>query len=527
MVDAEVPDDDERVPTERSEDAPLVADGPGQEAGKPDVDPGQESEAPSKDSPPTEATPPRGIRLRATPSRGSTSPVAKRMMEHDKWTRGLIRSAEWDLRRALGQSASLRGVMGVFSDASRWLREAQATQKMFQPYESIVRSAMVVLPSTRPGPELVESRASEIVRIAHEGKALARLFGEAGLDLDRYCSMVPRLFASNASGKMEQAAHVRYESMIRDVTPALLSAAREMKGLALPAGLDMTAALRQHDRMLAALHSRPLHSWPPSPGWTSPETSRIAPIEDSGPDAPPAKFQPEDGQASPAPRGAAGSSDGARPPVDADLAARVPEVVWAFLRRMAAEFSWSEEKLVAAIFSVLTAGGEARRSGDEASVARGQSAERNTPTCVYYAIAYSSNGERSCLSKADYGSLVADRRRYDFIIDGIARRCFKRKRPDAAHTEAKLTAGEFRLIREYIVQGGIHRPVDLLPERRTDWAESAIRYFNAARRKVDIPVGRRDFTLFRTHGGSAAKERCFEFAPADEIVWVLIEPASA
>lgn len=522
MVDAEVPDDDESVPTERSEDAPLVVDGPGQEAGKPDVDPGQESEAPSKDSPPTEATPPRGIRLRATPSRGSTSPVAKRMMEHDKWTRGFIRSAEWDLRRALGQSASLRGVMGVFSDASRWLREAQATQKMFQPYESIVRSAMAALPSTLPGPELVESCASEIVRIAHEEKALARLFGEAGLDLDRYCSLVPRMFASNASGVMEQAAHVRFESMIRDVTPALLSAAREMKGLTPPAGLDMTEALRQHDRMLATLQGRTFDSWLQHPGWSSPETPRLAPFGGLGPGASPARPRPEDGPASPAPRDTAESSDGTWPPTDADLVARVPEVVWACLRRMAAERGWSEEEHAAAVFGVLAAGSEALRFGEAARVAHGQAEEQRAPVGTDYAIAYGSDRERSCLSKADYDSLVAARVRYDFIINGITCECFKRQQPATAHQKAKLTPGEFQVIREFVMQGGVHSPRDFY-RGKAGLARSIMRQFDSARQKVDLRRPDGSFTLLRTYKGAAAEERRFEFAPPRDVSWLLLE----
>lgn len=146
------------------------------------------------------------------------------------------------------------------------------------------------------------------------------------------------------------------------------------------------------------------------------------------------------------------------------------------------------------------------------------------PPEAHFATAYGPQFNETHLTKDEYRSIVNALDQYDFLIDGTTRWCFKRPDRDTKHREARLTVAEFELLREYVVRGGIHRPVGLRPGRSGD-PMAAIRLFNSARDKADIATGKEDFVLFQTHKGGPAERRRFEFAPPETISWVLIELA--
>jgi hypothetical protein len=150
---------------------------------------------------------------------------------------------------------------------------------------------------------------------------------------------------------------------------------------------------------------------------------------------------------------------------------------------------------------------------------------RAGPAVQHYAIAYASDRDRGPISREEYTALVSDRGRYDFVIDGITCRCFKRaSRAEAHRREAQLTVGELGLARDYIVQRRICRPIDLRRQTGSGEALTAIRLFNSMRLKVDIAKGGGHFTLFHTHKGPTTERRAFEFAAPEDVSWLLIEP---
>lgn len=170
-------------------------------------------------------------------------------------------------------------------------------------------------------------------------------------------------------------------------------------------------------------------------------------------------------------------------------------------------------------------GEQARESRGGLSMSEPDSAGYRSPE-AHFATAYGPRFNETHLTKAEYLSIVNALAQYDFLIDGTTRWCFKRPDRDTKHREARLTVAEFELLREYVVRGGIHRPVSLRPGRNGE-AMAAIKLFNNARDKVDIATGKEDFVLFHTHKGGPAKRRSFEFAPHETISWVLIELADS
>lgn len=158
---------------------------------------------------------------------------------------------------------------------------------------------------------------------------------------------------------------------------------------------------------------------------------------------------------------------------------------------------------------------------------RAASGNAKTSSASAYAVVTGSDRHQSRLSKKQYEALVRERKKYDFLIDGLAHKCFKRTSPAKPHSEAKLTVSEFALLRAYILSGRRHRPIEFRWNDASPDEMSAIRLFNAARRKADIREGSGSFTLFRTHQGRSANLRTFEFDPPSTVRWLLIAEPEA
>ncbi len=154
-------------------------------------------------------------------------------------------------------------------------------------------------------------------------------------------------------------------------------------------------------------------------------------------------------------------------------------------------------------------------------------AEESDVDCINnYALYYSRGMSIIPLSKDKYKELVCSYNQYDIIIDGVARKCYKRDCASSAHQEKLLTPSEFNIIRDFVAHEGIHRPMKFRNCSKGR-AMSAIRLFDSARKKVDIRLSTGEFMLFRTHGGRTPELRRYEFAPPEEIKWTLIELADS
>jgi hypothetical protein len=139
-----------------------------------------------------------------------------------------------------------------------------------------------------------------------------------------------------------------------------------------------------------------------------------------------------------------------------------------------------------------------------------------------YAFAYCRDRRRASLTKVEYEKIARDHGRYDFFIDGIAHRCFNPDRRGDKQLTKRLSAAEFQMIREFVVQGGVHSPRDFY-RGKARLARSIMRQFEFARQKVDLKRPDGSFTLLRTYKGAAAEERSFEFAPPADVSWLLLE----
>lgn len=141
-----------------------------------------------------------------------------------------------------------------------------------------------------------------------------------------------------------------------------------------------------------------------------------------------------------------------------------------------------------------------------------------------YATVTGSDQTCATITKNAYIALCQDRESYDFFIDGVARRSFKRASRSETHQEARLTIADLTLFREYVEKGGIQRPCKMRPDAGPCSPMSAISQFNAMRRKIDINRGPRVYTLLHTHKRPLSERRSFEFSPPDGVSWVLIMP---
>ena len=148
---------------------------------------------------------------------------------------------------------------------------------------------------------------------------------------------------------------------------------------------------------------------------------------------------------------------------------------------------------------------------------------RNVPAVAHFAFAFGHDRDRGPISKDEYSTLAAARGHYDFFIDGIERKYFKRTSHEVPHQDGRLTAAEYAIIQKLIVKGGIRRPGSL-HEGGSPEARSAVRQCELARQKVDIRKSRHEYTLIRTHKRALGGEVAFEFAPQEDIRWLLIEP---
>lgn len=128
------------------------------------------------------------------------------------------------------------------------------------------------------------------------------------------------------------------------------------------------------------------------------------------------------------------------------------------------------------------------------------------------------------MAKSAYLALCEDRGSYDFFIDGIALKCYKRASESEPHQEAKPTAAELAMFREYVVKGGFGRPCSMRADGGSCDPNSAIRLFDSMRKKLDINRGPRLYTLLHNCKGYSSELRSFEFDPPDDVSWVLIMP---
>lgn len=164
----------------------------------------------------------------------------------------------------------------------------------------------------------------------------------------------------------------------------------------------------------------------------------------------------------------------------------------------------------------------ARQPATQSPIERLSKALRR-PDVHDYAITSASDKHRGPITKEEYETLVRERHRYDFIIDGISAQCYKRSDSAHKHRQAHLTVSELELVRDYIVMGGIYSPRRFRRHAGSIEPETAIRLFNSMRQKVDVEIGRGVYTLFHTRKGRTGRLRAFEFDPPDSVSWLLIE----
>lgn len=145
-------------------------------------------------------------------------------------------------------------------------------------------------------------------------------------------------------------------------------------------------------------------------------------------------------------------------------------------------------------------------------------------TVAVYAFAHSADNTCLPLSKVDYQLLVHDRDRYDIIIDALdRRRCFKRDSHASPHQGDRLTSAEFKMMRGYFATQAVHRPTRFYDGDSGDREAAAAKIFQTARQKVDIKRGDGSWLLFRAHTNPCGEPWSYEFAPPDDVRWLMIE----
>lgn len=229
-----IPKDGKSRPVADPEDAPLAVDGPTEEAGDPGGDLGRVPDAPPEIPQPADATRPPGIQLRTTPDTGGTSLVAKRSMEHDRWTRRLLGMAEYELRRALGPSATLRGVASELAEANRWRGSGQWVKELLDTHEGIAGSvrefAGLQLPNFSEL-ELMKSAATAVAEAAGVRDGLMKTFQDVHICLGQYNRVMPSPFLGVGAGFSIQRQRSFIESRFCGGDHGIQWAAREAEEL--------------------------------------------------------------------------------------------------------------------------------------------------------------------------------------------------------------------------------------------------------------------------------------------------------
>lgn len=142
-----------------------------------------------------------------------------------------------------------------------------------------------------------------------------------------------------------------------------------------------------------------------------------------------------------------------------------------------------------------------------------------------YALAYGPGGDWRPLSKDEYRQQSAQFADIDYIIDAVARRCYKRRDRSMPHQEADCTVAQLRMISEMVLRPGLHHPY-ALRAADSSAAEVANRMMQAAILKVEEIKAADRVRLFSRQKGIAAKEHRYEFAPPADVSWRLIVPVT-
>lgn len=139
-----------------------------------------------------------------------------------------------------------------------------------------------------------------------------------------------------------------------------------------------------------------------------------------------------------------------------------------------------------------------------------------------YAMIYSHDRPPRAASKSEYLTVVRDRANYEFFINAVDLYCLKPDARGTQHQTQALTPADVRQIRHFVTSGSISRPCSpiggYVSEPATD------RSFQAARKKVDVKVGRCQFTLFKRHPRHIHGKSAYEFAPPPGTRWLYVEP---
>ena len=141
-----------------------------------------------------------------------------------------------------------------------------------------------------------------------------------------------------------------------------------------------------------------------------------------------------------------------------------------------------------------------------------------------YAFAYDPGGKREPLSERAYEELHKRRNEYDFFIDGMTCRGFKRAEAGQVHQEASLTGAEFNMILFYVTRKGFRLPKTRSGNSTVD-PKTARRTLQAARKKVDIKKGGA-FTLFAMRRGAPGEPSLYAFNPPEGSTWMVIAPGA-
>ncbi len=128
------------------------------------------------------------------------------------------------------------------------------------------------------------------------------------------------------------------------------------------------------------------------------------------------------------------------------------------------------------------------------------------------------------LTKDQYQALLRSREDFDLFIDGMSREARCREGRGAPRV-SRLTPKELGILADYLEAARPLRPRATRTGSRCLSSESACRLFEAARRKVDVKLGRYAYRAFRLHRNPTDRRlKAYEFAPPAELTYCLILP---
>ena len=128
------------------------------------------------------------------------------------------------------------------------------------------------------------------------------------------------------------------------------------------------------------------------------------------------------------------------------------------------------------------------------------------------------------LSRAGYQALAGGGYDYDLFIDGMTRRACCRDEQGTLF-RVTLTPKELGILADYIEAAWPLRPHATRTGSHCLSQASACRLFQAARRKVDVKLGRYEYRAFRLHKNPVDRWlKAYEFAPPEHYSYCLILP---